>query len=444
MLRRFSQHTPIAQFKSLTILTACLAMLISCGQPSAPTPLASSSFSYQIRVQDKRTGEIIERAKVTINVSNQAPLDTLTDSNGVARVFIDNTHAGQPGELRIEAANFKTYIQNIDIVAGALPDNVQLEAAVAASPADQGNGQASIVGAPTSTDVPTAAGKDAPTAPPLVIPASIQINDLRTTSWEGFTFRLNSVDFSKKKRMRWYFTFINNANEDVNLGFIYAQTYMVDENNHRYKVIDVDTNVGPGGTFGEIVQRGVGTDHWFEFDAPLNGAKDLKMQIVRSCILCPDFPMVELELDTALTITPVPTVSVTASANELSNIQIDDTRTTSWEGFTFKLHSIEFPKGKRMRWNFTFINNATQDVNLGFFYSQTYMVDENNHRYALVAVDTNAGPAGTFGEIVQRGVGVDHWFEFDAPLNGAKDLKIQIVRSCILCPDFPMMEVNLD
>jgi hypothetical protein len=100
----------------------------------------SQSFSYQIRVQDKSTGQTIERARVTINVRDQAPLDKLTDSNGLARLFIDTTHADQPGELRIEANGFKTYIQNIDIVAGSLPDDVQLEPIIsflAATPTTQ-------------------------------------------------------------------------------------------------------------------------------------------------------------------------------------------------------------------------------------------------------------------------------------------------------------------
>ena len=90
-------------------------------------PIRDTSFGYQVRVQAKDTGEYIPNAKVTIEVSGQAPLDGITDSNGLARIFISSSRAGKPGRLIVEAAGYKRYMQNIDLTMGTLPDVVQLE-----------------------------------------------------------------------------------------------------------------------------------------------------------------------------------------------------------------------------------------------------------------------------------------------------------------------------
>ena len=76
-----------------------------------PTP--DISFGYQVRVQSKDIGEYIPNAKVTIEVSGQAPLDDITDSNGLARISISSSRAGKPGRLIVEAAGYKRYVQNI-------------------------------------------------------------------------------------------------------------------------------------------------------------------------------------------------------------------------------------------------------------------------------------------------------------------------------------------
>ena len=92
-------------------------------------PQTDTSFDYQVRVQAKDTGRYIPNAKVTIEVSGQAPLDGITDSNGLARIFIGSSHAGKPGLLIVEAAGYKRHTQNIDLTVGTLPDVVQLEPA---------------------------------------------------------------------------------------------------------------------------------------------------------------------------------------------------------------------------------------------------------------------------------------------------------------------------
>jgi hypothetical protein len=86
-----------------------------------------TTFDYQVRVQAKDTGEYIQGAVVTIEVEGQAPLDGITDSNGLARIIVSSSCVGKPGRLIVEAAGYKRYMQNIDLTIGTLPDVVQLE-----------------------------------------------------------------------------------------------------------------------------------------------------------------------------------------------------------------------------------------------------------------------------------------------------------------------------
>jgi hypothetical protein len=93
-----------------------------------PTPTQTpGSFSYLVRVEAKDTGEYVPNAQVTMDVDGKAPLDGITDSNGVARIFIESSYAGQPGFLIVEASGYETHKQHIDLVVGALPDVVQLK-----------------------------------------------------------------------------------------------------------------------------------------------------------------------------------------------------------------------------------------------------------------------------------------------------------------------------
>ena len=97
--------------------------------PVRPTAGAVSAitFDYSVRVQAGNTSLPIPNAKVTIEVIGQAPLDEITDSNGIARLFIDTSHAGQPARLIVRASGYQEYTQNIDLRQDALPDVVPLD-----------------------------------------------------------------------------------------------------------------------------------------------------------------------------------------------------------------------------------------------------------------------------------------------------------------------------
>jgi hypothetical protein len=80
----------------------------------------------------KGTDEDIPNAKVMLEVIDQAPMDTVTDSNGYARLFVDNDRTGKPGKLIVQATGYKKYIQNIDLNPMRLPGTVHLKATAAA------------------------------------------------------------------------------------------------------------------------------------------------------------------------------------------------------------------------------------------------------------------------------------------------------------------------
>lgn len=111
--------TPGAQFLSPTPTAATAPQ-----QPTA-TP---TQWLYPIRVVEKDSeGAIpIPGARVVIETTSGAPLDSLTDSDGFTRVFIPSVHQGARAILRVTAAQHQSYRQELDLYANGLPDTVEL------------------------------------------------------------------------------------------------------------------------------------------------------------------------------------------------------------------------------------------------------------------------------------------------------------------------------
>lgn len=93
---------------------------------SDSTAPQSENFDYQVHIES--SGTPIVNATVTIEIGGgKAPLDTISDSTGLARIIIEKSYIGKPGRLIIRATGFKTFTQNIDLTEGNLPKIVQLE-----------------------------------------------------------------------------------------------------------------------------------------------------------------------------------------------------------------------------------------------------------------------------------------------------------------------------
>ncbi len=120
----------IAQIVAL--VATVLSLVVPIGNEGAPptqrpTSIATvEAFAYQIRVQDKASGQGLPNAKVVIDAEGIASLVGLTDSNGFARVFVERPYIGRPGRIAIELAGYEPYRQEIDIRSEKLPALIQL------------------------------------------------------------------------------------------------------------------------------------------------------------------------------------------------------------------------------------------------------------------------------------------------------------------------------
>jgi hypothetical protein len=103
-----------------------VAALVTRSGGTAPSPTAEP-FAYQVRIQAVDNGQPLQNADVTIEVPGQAPLKEVTDSEGLARVFIDSSYAGRPGRIIAQATGYVTYVRNIDLRQDTLPTVVKLE-----------------------------------------------------------------------------------------------------------------------------------------------------------------------------------------------------------------------------------------------------------------------------------------------------------------------------
>lgn len=139
----------------LVLSALATVLIIGCGAQE-PTPTPTPLFSYQIRVQAKETGKGIANAKVTIDVEGKSSLIELTDSEGLARIFVYASHSDRPGRLIVEATGYETYTRNIELIADRLPSAIQLEVA-AIPPTPTSPPESNPAGAPADTSqvVPT-------------------------------------------------------------------------------------------------------------------------------------------------------------------------------------------------------------------------------------------------------------------------------------------------
>jgi len=67
------------------------------------------NFFYLVRVQEENVNKSVENAKVTIEVSGEPPLDEISDSNGIARIFVSESYSQRPGRLLVEAPGYEPY-----------------------------------------------------------------------------------------------------------------------------------------------------------------------------------------------------------------------------------------------------------------------------------------------------------------------------------------------
>ena len=126
-------RTPTPWWRSRKVWVPIIVALIGLAGAVIPIVITRCDGDvdpeYLVRVQAKDTGSYVGRARVTIEVAGEAPVDDITDTQGLARIHIPSSHAGQAGRLIVEAPGYERYEQHVKLAPNALPDVVQLERA---------------------------------------------------------------------------------------------------------------------------------------------------------------------------------------------------------------------------------------------------------------------------------------------------------------------------
>ena len=105
---------------------------------------------------------------------------------------------------------------------------------------------------------------------------------------------------------------------------------------------------------------------------------------------------------------------------------------TEWPGVVVQL--TEFArKGKNLNAKLRFTNNGSQKARPDFYYRDTYVVDQDNKKYAVVK-DEKGGYLGSvssgynywWGEDIEPGASRSVWMRFEAPPAGVKTMTLQV------------------
>jgi hypothetical protein len=239
---------------------------------------------------------------------------------------------------------------------------------------------------------------------------------------QGLSGTLTRIEFTRSGHMRLYFRFRNASVASVGLGFDYRKTYLADKAGNRYAVLAADG----GGTGGEVavdqVRRGAEVERWIEFPTPRDGARNFNVGLV-GYEKGPTFPLFKVDLpeypSKLSRSTPPPQP---AAGSTLLPMARDFA--TGIEGLEGSVRNVELLAAGRMRWRFAFLNGSNRDQPISFDYSKIYLRDEFGNEYPLLAADTGGGTGQYYRELLQQAVRADHWFEFGAPINGAREFTV--------------------
>ena len=118
-----------------------------------------STFVYQVSITEAGTSHPIENVLVRLEVATMSPLTGKSDSFGNARITIPSNYINRQGRLVIEMPGYKSFTQNLTLLANQLPTDVPLTR--------QGNigNQSTPQATPTATVVPTTTSTEIAVAP---------------------------------------------------------------------------------------------------------------------------------------------------------------------------------------------------------------------------------------------------------------------------------------
>lgn len=108
---------------------------------------------------------------------------------------------------------------------------------------------------------------------------AVQLEQILATGVDGVNGRLVSVEILEDGKMRLHFSFDNRSDEGQLLGFDLKKTYLADEFGNAYEVKASSSLVPGGASLFETVPAGESRKYWMEFQAPLDGARRLHVEL---------------------------------------------------------------------------------------------------------------------------------------------------------------------
>ena len=251
---------------------------------------------------------------------------------------------------------------------------------------------------------------------------SFDLDHAFTSTQDGLVGAVTRVELAGNGRMRMYFRFRNKSQKDQGLGFNYRSTYLADQAGNRYAVLGADAPAKAGETAVDHLLPGQEIERWMEFPAPRDQARSFQVGLegTEGGARFPLFPVDLPAYPTTLSIA-TPAVQIDPKSKVLP---VSQPFTTNVDGFQGSLKGVELRDNTRMRWSFAFLNKSARDQTVSFEYDNIYLQDEFGNRYKVVTSDTGGGPGRYYQESLQRAVRADHWFEFEAPVNGARHFTV--------------------
>ena len=102
-----------------------ISNIFSPGPEQTAVPTNGERFLYQVRIQDN-DNQPIDNAQVTIDLPGTTPINTYTDSTGLAAFQIDSQYANEIVRLHVEKNGYDSWDQHITITADERPYEIKL------------------------------------------------------------------------------------------------------------------------------------------------------------------------------------------------------------------------------------------------------------------------------------------------------------------------------
>lgn len=120
--------------------------------------------------------------------------------------------------------------------------------------------------------------------PEIVLPpprefTTLQIDEPFRSSIEGFVGLVSKVEL-RDDRMRWYFHFFNQTDEDKTLNLAYSEIYLADEAGNAYRALEAEAAPNIKKDYYWVVQVDVRLDRWIEFPLPREGASSFTVGLI--------------------------------------------------------------------------------------------------------------------------------------------------------------------